>query len=55
MLLRHKILSETHIFVQMDFTARVYDGPKCHANDPNLHYKSPNALFNVAPLVRLRN
>ena len=42
-LLCHKILSQTHIFVQMELTAQVYAGPKFHAHDPNLHHKSPAA------------
>ena len=41
MLLRHQILSQTHIFVQMELTAQVYAGPKSHAHDPNLHHKWP--------------
>ena len=43
MLLRHKILSQTTIFVQMDLTVQVYAGQKWHAHDPNLHNKSPTA------------
>ena len=43
MLLRHKILSQTTIFVQMDLTVQVSAGQNCHAHDPNLHNKSPTA------------
>ena len=52
MLLRHQILSQPHIFVQMELTAQVYAGPKSHAHDRNLHHRQLR-MFNVAPLVKM--